>query len=188
MTPTDYELKWARAPLEYHKATGDDAEGIAALHADSWRRNYRGAYPDDFLDGPVWEERRTLWTGRLNEPRPETRTIVARAGVDIVGFVHTVLNEDPTWGTLVDNLHVIHELRGRGVGTRLMAEAARELTDQDPASTLHLWVLQQNTAAQAFYEARGGTCVECQRRHPLPGIRLRYFWTEPSRLVGFSGT
>ncbi|MBV9411286.1 MAG: GNAT family N-acetyltransferase, partial [Acidimicrobiia bacterium] len=34
-------------------ATIDDVEAIAALHADSWRRNYRGAYLDSYLDGDV---------------------------------------------------------------------------------------------------------------------------------------
>ena len=43
-------------------ATLPDAEQIAALHADSWRRNYRGAYPDTFLDGEVFEDRRDAWS------------------------------------------------------------------------------------------------------------------------------
>src|SRR4051812_46014791 len=32
--------------IEYRRAKLDDVDGIAALHADSWRRNYRGAYSD----------------------------------------------------------------------------------------------------------------------------------------------
>ena len=30
-----------------------DIEAIAALHTDSWRRHYRGAYSDAFLDGDI---------------------------------------------------------------------------------------------------------------------------------------
>src|SRR6188768_3459087 len=38
-------------------ATAGDAGQIAALHADSWRRHYRGAYSDAFLDGDVLTDR-----------------------------------------------------------------------------------------------------------------------------------
>jgi hypothetical protein len=31
-----------------------------------------------------------------------------------------------------------------------------------------LWVLEQNTNAQAFYDERGGQCVERQCREPYP--------------------
>jgi hypothetical protein len=64
-----------------------------------------------------------------------------------------------------------------------MAETARTLIARDPASPLYLWVLAQNTAAQAFYDARGGTRVERQSRSPQPGERLRYTWPDPSRLL-----
>jgi hypothetical protein len=64
-----------------------------------------------------------------------------------------------------------------------MGETARALIARDPASSLFLWVLAQNTAAQAFYDARGGTCVERQSRSPEPGDRLRYTWPDPSGLL-----
>ena len=44
-----------------------DAAEIAALHAESWRRHYRGAYSDSFLDGDVGEDRLAEWTGRFAE-------------------------------------------------------------------------------------------------------------------------
>ena len=79
-------------------ATLPDAEQIAALHADSWRRNYRGAYPDTFLDGEVFEDRRDAWSTRLTRPDPNHRTVVADLSGDIVGFAHTNLDDDPARG------------------------------------------------------------------------------------------
>ena len=32
--------------IQYRLARGSDAPAVAALHADSWRRHYRGAYSD----------------------------------------------------------------------------------------------------------------------------------------------
>jgi ribosomal protein S18 acetylase RimI-like enzyme len=175
--------------VTYRAATPDDVEGIARLHADSWRRNYRGAFSDAYLDGDLVAERLSVWTDRLRPPHTGTFTIVAERtgpGPDtgaIVGLAHTILGDDPAWGALLDNLHVSHAQKRHGIGTRLMEETAQVLIARDPASSLFLWVLAQNTAAQAFYDARGGTCVERQSRSPEPGDRLRYSWPDPSRLL-----
>ena len=63
--------------VTYRAATEHDAEGIAHLHADSWRRNYRGAFSDAYLDGDLVAERLSVWTDRLRPPRTGTFTIVA---------------------------------------------------------------------------------------------------------------
>jgi ribosomal protein S18 acetylase RimI-like enzyme len=168
-------------------ATANDVEAIAALHADSWRRNYRGAYLDSFLDGDVLVDRRAVWTGRLTKEQSDQYTVVAEHDGEVAGFAHTILDEDPTWGALLENLHVAHDLKRRRTGSRLMAEAAGELLARRPSSALYLWVLEQNTAAQGFYDARGGTPVERTVRGPFPGggtaVGLRYAWPDPSRLV-----
>ena len=38
-------------PYQLRTAGVRDAESMAALHADSWRRTYRGMMADAFLDG-----------------------------------------------------------------------------------------------------------------------------------------
>ncbi len=168
-------------------ATERDVEAIAALHADSWRRNYRGAYLDSFLDGDVLVDRLGVWTARLTQPQSNEYTVVAEENGDLGGFAHTILDADPSWGALLENLHVAHDLKRRRTGSQLMAEAARELLERRPSSALYLWVLEQNTAAQGFYDARGGTAVERTVRGPFPGggtaVGLRYAWPDPSRLV-----
>ena len=179
-------------PIQYRRATVGDAEAIASLHAESWRRNYRGAYSDDFLDGDVHDDRRRVWTTRLADPSSTDRTVVATADAHVVGFAHVVPESDPTWGALLENLHVTHDLRGGGIGTQLLALSARTALD-DGSPGLFLWVLEQNVAAQAFCEARGGTQVE-RGLVPAPGgvgtrlagtpTRFRYVWTDPTVLFG----
>jgi ribosomal protein S18 acetylase RimI-like enzyme len=146
-------------PIVFSPAGLGDADRIAALHADSWRRHYRGAYADAYLDGDLLTDRRTVWSSRLAEPEG-TRTIVAERDRDLIGFVHVVFDADPRWGSLVDNLHVLHSDRRAGIGTRLMEHAARAVLAEAGTPALYLWVLQQNTRAQAFYRASGGSLVE----------------------------
>jgi ribosomal protein S18 acetylase RimI-like enzyme len=131
--------------VEYREATADDVATIAGLHAESWRRHYRGAFLDSYLDA------------------------------------------DPVWGAFLDNLHVRPDVKRQGVGTRLMADTARAVLGRSPSSGLYLWVLEQNTAAQAFYQAQGGRPVERQLTGPFPGggqaYSFRYAWPDLSRLA-----
>lgn len=177
--------------MQFRLATRSDAGAIAALHAESWRRNYRGAYSDAFLDGDVRAERLTVWTARLRVPDPRSQTILAEDGEGLVAFAHTVFEDDPCWGALVDNLHVAQGRKRRGIGSRLMGLTERAVLER--GTGFYLWVLEQNHDARAFYEARGGRCVE-RAPVPPPGgvasrlngspVGLRYAWTdtEPRRV------
>jgi GNAT superfamily N-acetyltransferase len=161
--------------LLFRSAGVDDAERIAVLHADSWRRHYRGAYADSFLDGDVAADRRAVWQARLAVPT-DTETILAEHGDRLVGFIHVVFDDDPQWGSLVDNLHVVHERRRTGIGTRLLANGARAVTQRAASNAMYLWVLRQNSAAQQFYRTHGATCVETATVSPPGG--------DPTRLNG----
>ena len=41
-----------------------------------------------------------------------------------VGFAFASLDEDPTWGTLLDNLHLLPSHQGTGIGRGLLAAVA----------------------------------------------------------------
>ena len=173
--------------MRIRPATADDIDAIAALHTDSWRRNYRGALSDEFLDGPIEEERRLRWTGRLVERDPAASTTVA---IDddgrVVGLVHTIFDVDPVHGALLENLHVAHDIKRSGVGTQLMAESARAVLERPTPTALHLTVLAQNAPAQAFYEARGGERVGEEPWYAPDGGTssvYRYYWPDPSTLL-----
>jgi ribosomal protein S18 acetylase RimI-like enzyme len=179
--------------LHYRVAGFSDSADIAALHADSWRRHYRGAYSDAFLDGDVNTDRLAVWTDRLRTPDAGSRTIVAESDDGLVGFAHTVFDDDPSWGALLDNLHVTSGLQRRGVGSRLLALSAQAVSERADRTGLYLWVLEQNVDAQAFYRARGGTFVGRRDVTPPGGVAgrlngspaaLRYAWPDPAVLFG----
>lgn len=159
----------------FRSAVAEDAARIAALHADSWRRHYRGAYADSYLDGDVVTDRLSVWEARLAK-RSGSITILAEDDAGLVGFVHAVLDDDVRWGSLVDNLHVSHARQRAGIGRRLLSRVAEETVERAVSDGMYLWVLEQNTAAQRFYRSMGGTRVETADVPPPGGV--------PSRLVG----
>ena len=73
--------------IAYRPATPQDADAIARLHADSWRRSYRGAYADSYLDGDLLGDRRVVWAARLATDADDRRTIVAESDSRIAWFV-----------------------------------------------------------------------------------------------------
>jgi ribosomal protein S18 acetylase RimI-like enzyme len=171
----------------YRHACRDDASQIAALHADNWRRFYRGAYLDSYLDGDVAADRLAVWGDRLSGRPDDCFTLVADDEGLVVGFVHTIFDADPDLGAYLENLHVRQDRHGRGIGKGLVIAAARELLQGRPGSGLFLWVLEQNRAAQGFYAALGGMRTRRELRGPFPGggraPGLRYAWPHPEQLL-----
>jgi ribosomal protein S18 acetylase RimI-like enzyme len=178
--------------VQFRPAQADDADRIAALHTDSWRRHYRGAYADTFLDGDITADRRTVWSARLAAPTG-TRTLLAEQADVLVGFIHVVFDQDPAWGSLVDNLHVTAARQRTGIGTELLTLAATAVIDHAATPAMYLWVLEQNTSAQQFYRASGATRVETATVSPPGGDptrlngtprKLRMAWPDASALLG----
>ena len=169
-------------------AVAADADAIAALHAASWRSAYRGIVSDAFLDGEVAAERRAVWRGRFQEPiSPDMVVVVAQEGdaSDLAGLACILGGRHPVQGSLIDNLHVRPGGLGRGLGGRLLAEAARRLPDRWAATPLHLTVLEENARAIAAYERWGGRLAE-RLSEPLGGepYRVRrYAWDNPADLI-----
>lgn len=174
--------------MRLRPATAGDADAVAALHADSWRRSYRGALRDGYLDGDIVPERAALWRSRLTAPAADTHTILAvdDASGGLLGFAHTIADADPDWGSLLDNLHVVHDRRREGLGASLMRATAAWVVGFAARPVLHLWVLDANAGARRFYESLGAADVGGDVWEPPGGgaaPRRRYAWTDLSRLA-----
>ena len=64
--------------------------------------------PTSYLDGDILVDRIAVWSERLAPPTANQSTTVVEIDGELAGFVHTIFDEDPKWGALVDNLHVTY--------------------------------------------------------------------------------
>jgi GNAT superfamily N-acetyltransferase len=155
------------APVTIRAAVAADAPAIAQLHAASWRRTYRGMISDDYLDGDLVADRLSVWSRRLDTPRPDQRVWVAHDRAGLVGFacVFADAPDCPQWGVFLDNLHVRPDLKSQGLGSALLRTVATWVCDGRsgqgdgagrPRAGLWLWVLEANEAARGFYRRYGG--------------------------------
>jgi GNAT superfamily N-acetyltransferase len=75
----------------------------------------------------------------------------------------------------IDQLYVLPEAWGRGVGSELLQVAQRS------CQSLQLWTFQRNARARRFYHARGFSPVEetdgSRNEEKEPDVR--YLWTRP---------
>lgn len=164
-----------------------DEAAIARLHADSSQRAYRGILPDTYLNNDVAADRVALWHRRFHNPDEQvvTLTFVAELNRELVGFVHSVVDDDEEWGTYLIDLHVRHGAQRLGIGKKLMANTAAWLTDSATKPSLFLWVLEENAPARRFYETLGGKASGHKISHEGGGAAplIRIWWPNLERLA-----
>lgn len=171
--------KHAHIDIRYRKAAEADAEAIAQLHAESWRRHYRGAYQDSYLDGDIVSERLRVWRDRLSHPPANQFVTLAEAADQLLGFACAYGANDPKWGTLLDNIHVSSDRQSRGIGASLLSEVVAWCQTHYPSCGLYLWVLAQNQEAQKFYRRYGASDQGGELSEPPGGGQIhgrRYVW------------
>lgn len=172
--------------VTYRLATTADAVKIAQLHARSWQENYRGSYSDQFLDHEVHGDRAAVWEKRLTTPAANQFTVLAEEDGKLLGFVCAFLDADPVYGTLIDNLHVVAEAKGKGIGKELIRKVAAKSLENNPISKVYLWVLEANAPAFEFYIRFGAEHTETTLGDEI-GDKVvsvcRMVWETPANLI-----
>ena len=172
--------------MTFRDATLADGDAIAELHTASWRRFYRGILPDVYLDGPVPEERRRVWTDRLSNTRQDRQRVhIALDGSIPVGFTCVLADEEPEPGILLDNLHVLESHQGLGIGRQLFRKSVHWANQLEPGRPMHLWVFEANRQAMQFYNALRGKMVDRQLKR-IAGVDVPsvcYVWEDLGKMV-----
>jgi GNAT superfamily N-acetyltransferase len=140
--------------LRIRSASANDTELIARLHIESWRNAYQGMLPREYLEDRLEAERLEHWRSRMPSLIEANGTVaIAECDGQSMGFV-CLEAPDQEGSVLVDNLHARPHLKGRGIGSALLV-FARGWARQYGATMMHLFVLESNLAARAFYAAQG---------------------------------
>lgn len=190
MTGSASPIRKTTPDIVLRSATPADARAIGRLHAASWRDAYRGILSDPFLDGPVTSDRERFWDRRFSQPRDDLIVVVAQSDEAVIGLAALVVAEDPRWGTLIDNLHILPQWRRRRIGGLVLREASRRIPNAEMERPVHLFVLERNASAQAAYRGWGGRPVERLVKLESDGEShrvLRYVWPDRAALLAGLG-
>lgn len=165
--------------IQVFRADGEDAEGVASVHAKAFEAAYRDQIPEAVAKVPELEQRIERWQELLEDDGDEAYTLVAEQRGSTVGFLslatpsHEADADDRT--AEIGAFYVAPSRWGNGIGTALMTQALQELREGG-WQTVTLWVLVGNEPARTFYarfgfEADGAAGPDALTERPK--MRLR---------------
>lgn len=172
--------------IKLQPAAPSDFKAIATLHTDNWRRNYRGILSDKYLDDELEEDRLNVWYERLHSPANNQIITIATQDGTFAGFCCLYLDDDPVFGSLIDNLHVSSDLQRSGIGKTLVADCAEKVYRKAELKKMYLWVFEANVNARIVYERIGGTNFETIDKDNPDGTRsrtCRIVWDDVTRFL-----
>lgn len=135
-----------RTPVEVREGRAADAPALARLYLAARAAAMPG------LHEPHNEQDVAGWLAATLMARHRVR--LAEIGGVPLGYIG--FGQDARHGPMVFHLYLDPAWRRRGIGTRLLAEAAEALGPR-----LSLFCFARNTAARRFYEAQGFRLAGC---------------------------
>ena len=174
------------AVIKLRSAELSDFETIANLHTDNWRKNYRGILSEDYLNNALEKDRLDTWYRRLSSPSGNQIVTVATVDSLFAGFCCVYIDDDPVFGSLIDNLHVSSNLQRSGIGKILIIDSARKVYERAQVKKMYLWVFEANKNARIVYERLGGTNFETIDKENPDGTSsktCRIVWEDLTKLL-----
>jgi ribosomal protein S18 acetylase RimI-like enzyme len=171
--------------VSIRKATEKDSDAIGILHATSWKITYRNILPDSFLDNDLEGERKKYWSKKMAGLTANDFVLVATSAEEkITGFIAVLHKPEKGYKAFIDNLHVHPDLKGHGIGSKLMNAAAERLCDAG-IQNAYLWVFKGNDKAEGFYKTIGGRPADISTVNFAGSdiLRTRFVWDDLKELL-----
>ncbi|GJD77582.1 GNAT family N-acetyltransferase [Methylobacterium gregans] len=136
------------------RAREGDVGGLSRVFDAAWREAYRGIIPGVALERMIAQRDGAWWRGALRRGRP---IAVLDTGDVVIGYAAYGPARSRGLGTAgeIDELYLLPEYQGLGLGRRLFRAVRNDLSDHGLAR-LGAWALEENNRAGAFYAALGG--------------------------------
>ena len=131
--------------MSIREASPADLGALFAVQKAASAAAFAHLYPPDLYPYPDEAIRNEI--ARRLADEATTYLVAEEEGHRIVGFAGV----SPGW---VEQLYVLPDEQGRGVGSALLEAAVAHRREAGDAE-LRLWTLEDNEASRRFYEARG---------------------------------
>jgi ribosomal protein S18 acetylase RimI-like enzyme len=186
--PIEHDGAKPMASLSIHPARPADAGSIAEVQARTWQGAYLGLLPHEVLIGFGQAQGVEFWRRVLARAGDSEAVLIAEFEQRPVGFISSgpIRERVPGYAGEFYALYVLPEAQGCGIGTALIAHAARAMVRQRCVNAA-VWVLEDNTLGRRFYERLGGLPLGVAktlafRGTSYPAIReIAYGWPDLRR-------
>jgi GNAT superfamily N-acetyltransferase len=168
-------------------ADAADADAIARVQGETWQGAYLGMLPHEILAAFGQAQGGAFWE-RVLTRAPVESVLVAELDKQVLGFISAgpIRERIPGYNGEFYALYVLPEAQGCGIGTALIAHAARCLVRHRWLGAA-VWVLEDNHLGRRFYERLDGRPLGiaktlAYRGTDYPKIReMAYGWPDLRR-------
>ena len=129
-----------------------DAETIANIKIDSWRKTYLNIFPDSLLNNLEVKQETQKYLQNLKD----RQVLVYEEDGRIIGYCYFGERRQEKFSKYsaeIFALYVKNDCQKRGIGTELLKEAIKLLSQKH--SHILLWCAKKNAGAISFYKKNG---------------------------------
>lgn len=150
-------------------ATDNDIKDIAKIYTDSWRRTYKDLLPDSFLEAMTYERSEKKFLSYIHMDK-QGAYVAEDGNNEIVGFASFMPYDELEKCLMLDSLHVLKSMQGKGIGKALIF-AAGKYAYNNGYEKMALYVAKGNNKAEEIYMHLGAKSIK-EFIYDLEGIPL----------------
>lgn len=138
--------------LMIRKGETKDAETIARIKIDTWRKTYKNIFPDTLLENLEIQQE----TEKCLHNIASKEVIVCEKDGKVIAYCYYGIRKEtsfPNYSGEIFALYVQNDCQEHGIGTKLLKEAIHNLSYEH--SHILLWCAKENTRAISFYQKNG---------------------------------
>ena len=172
--------------MEIHirRAIKDDIPGIAKVHADSWKKTYKGIFPYEFLENITYEKREKQWENIFQQDdNHQIRFVAETLDGTIIGFIDGGVERTGTYncdGELYA-IYLLQEYQGMKIGQKLFQALLSECINNEMQSLL-VWVVTNNPSKN-FYEKFNPAKIDTKFLERLQVEETAYCWRDINNII-----
>lgn len=138
-----------------------DQAMMARLKIDSWRNSYDKIIASKYLNSLDYEEQTKRYISSFEEYKD--LVLVAVRDEEVLGYsCFKLFDSSDKYDSELVGLYVKKNETGRGIGSNLLIETAKELLEQGKKNMV-VWCLSDNSKEIQFYKKLGGINVETKQ-------------------------
>lgn len=130
----------------------EDAQKIAKIKIDNWRKTYLNIFSDDFLENLELNQETKKYINNL-----ENKNVLVYETQEPIAYCYygnrAETNTFPDYEAEIFALYVKNDCQEHGVGTKLLQYAINDLSKNN--NKILLWCAKENTRAISFYQKNG---------------------------------
>lgn len=139
--------------MVFRMAADDDVQDIAKIYTDNWKVSYQNILPDSFLKNMTYEHSKEKWLSYIHADKQGVFAALDENGM-ITGFSAYKPYSGLENCLLLDSLHIMQSMQGKGIGKKLIFKTGR-YARENGYEKMSICIVKGNDRAENIYAYLG---------------------------------